>query len=563
MPRAFRVLPPGLLSLSLLLLTGCTPIIEDRIEDGPAVHCDEHNLRLSRELDLPDCTTVVGERFLAQLEEFIPDTTAVVSFAPVDAPQAVLEAMEVEVTTPGRVTFTIPDLPVPTGTRLRIQIQGKNVLNAFSGHFEVGLQSTLAALSPGGDVNLWFWNGPTTSPHWHGKIPSTRAASGLDELVFSPCGRFLVAGKRTVTDASPTRWAGQIEPVELDVISGLERRPLQRIESSGGVDSLGFLPSSELASAHVVWSRHDLQTGLWRVVTAVFSKPAPSPTVTVGELPVTAVPPRMVSGFESVIVIPRDHIPAWLSGDDTTPPGAFHLISGDLEVRPLTCAEVFGQDAASAHPVEARFMNHPGQGKFILISCALADFSGPSPVFRVSSRPVPWADGGPRLEPVDRVSTVATARLPLGWVLPPRADTQSMRLLEGLSLPDAPEGPLLVDPVGGTGVELEVPALASPVYRSLMVDPDTLLLYVPSGWGEDDSMMPPGQFLITRSATGWQVEQLARDLEHALVWSGDLLVLANTTQMIQSTLSDFAAGMPGALVVSSSCGFLALKPSYR
>jgi len=562
MSRADRVHPLCIFFYSLFIAAGCTRIVEDRLEDGPAVHCSEHNLRLARELDLPVCATLVGERFSVQLEEFVPETTAVVSFAPADSPQTILRVMEIGVGTPGMVTFGFPDLPAATGSRIRIQIQGKHTLNAFSGYFEVDLMSTMAGLAANGDVNVWFWDG-TESPLWHGRIAATRAQPGQNELRFSPCGRFLAAGKRTVANGAQDLYSNGTEPVDLDLISGFERRIVARLESTGGIDSIGFLPSTDVTSVHPVWARHDPQTDLWRLVAGAFDGLSPGPTVFVGELPGMVAPPRIMSGFDTVIVISRDHIPSWLGGDASQPPGAFLLISQDLTVRSFSCADLFGPADASASPVEAILVDHPERGRIGLLSCAEADFTGLAPAFRVSSRWLPWDDDGPRIDAAAGVSTVMSGRLPLGWNLPPRPDYNSPMLLEGLAITDENAGPVLLDPLEGVSVELELPTMASPSFRALMVNADALLLYVPTGWSGDDPAPQAIQLTGTRTSSGWNIATLSRDLEHALVASGELLLLANTTQMVQSTLSDFSAGMPGALIVSSSIGFLALKPSYR
>ncbi|PKN19567.1 MAG: hypothetical protein CVU65_17895 [Deltaproteobacteria bacterium HGW-Deltaproteobacteria-22] len=562
MSRADRVHLLCIFFYSLFVAAGCTKIVEDRLEDGPAVHCSEHNLRLTRELDLPVCATLVGERFSVQLEEFVPETTAVVSFAPADAPAAILRVLEVAVGAPGMVTFDFPDLPAATGSRIRIQIQGKNTLNAFSGYFEVDLLSTMAGLAPNGDVDVWFWNG-TERPLWHGRITPRRTQSSRNELRFSPCGRFLAAGTRAVTDGAQDRYVNGIEPVDLDLISGFERRIVAHLEATGGIDSIGFLPSTDVASVHPVWTRHEPQTGLWRLVASAFDGLSPGPTVFVGEIPGMAVPPRIMSGFETVIVISRDHIPSWLGGDAGPPPGAFLQISPDLTVRSFSCADLFGPADAAASPVEAILVDHPERGRIGLFSCAEADFSGLAPAFRVSSRWLPWDDDGPRFEAAAGVSTVMSGRLPLGWNLPPRPDYNSPMLLEGLAVTEADAGPVLLDPGEGESFELELPTLYSSAFRALMVNSDTLLIYVPTGWSGDNPALQAIQLTGTRTASGWNIATLSRDLEHALVASGELLLLANTTQMVQSTLSDFSAGMPGALIVSSSCGFLALKPSYR
>ncbi len=556
-PRHLFILPFLLLSAA-----GCTWIVDERLDEVPGVHCDEHNLRLERELALESCATVVGERFTVHLKQWSPETLAVVSFAPADAPQEVLESLEVGVLVPGMVSFTIPDLPAAPGTRLRVQIQGSNVLNAFSGHFEIELDSSLAGIGEDGLVSFWF-AGDTPEAMLYGRIPTDLGDASEAELIQCPCGRHLAAGARAVSDGPVQRFSSGAVPRDLVLLEPFERAVTGRLEGTGGIDSVGFLPPAGAENVRAVWSRHDAQTGRWRLVACELGPDGPGPTVLIGGVPDFSTPPRLESGFGAVLVLPRDHIPAWLGSQPEPEVGDFFQITPELVARRFSCAELFGPGLDAAFPVEGALVKDPRRGRMGLFSCAVAGAQGPLSPFTVNTRWIPWGPDGPRVEAAEEVFSVSSCGLPLGWNLPARPDSGSPLLLETLPDDDGVCGPLLVEPPGADPVEVDVSGLAGTGVRTLLIDARTALLYVPGRWKTSGDQGLPDHLVGIRMDDGWHFEPGRRDLEHALVWSGDLLLLANTTQMIQSTMGNFTAGLPGALIAPTACGFAVLKPSYR
>jgi len=547
----------------LLPAIGCTVLVEDRLEEAAIAPCAEHNLRLERELDLPACRTVVGERFLVHLKDFTPDTAAVVSFAPADAPQEVLATVEAGVGHSGTVSFQVPDLRAATGARIRVQIQGKNVLNAFSGHLEIRLMSTLAGIDLDGLVSLWFI-GEDLKPLLQGRIPSLPGAAQNAELVLSPGGRTLAAGASAVADGPTPRYESGAVPRDLELLSTFARTVIGTLTGTGGIDSLAFLPDTSEGATRVVWSRRDAQTGRWKLVVGEFGEAAPGPAILVEDLPDFDLPPRLVQAFDGILVIPRDHVPAWLRDESGPMSPVFSLISPALTVSTVSCGDLFPGLDGSAVPLDARPLDHPQYGPIGLISCAARVLTADEPDFPVTARWVRWTPEGPERVDTWEVFAVNSPQIPLFWVLPPRPNLDSPALLVSLPSTDPERSSLLRwDPRAAAAVALDTSALAGGGLRALLLDDDTLLAYVPQTWRTTLDEDAPGLLTGTRAATSWELQTRNRDLQYALAWSEDLLILANTTQLIQSTLSDFTTGFPGTLIAATACGFAVLKPSHR
>ncbi len=551
---------------SCLLCYACTALVEDRLEDGPAVHCAERNLRLSRELDPGDCVTVIGERLTARLLEHTPETVAVVSFSLAETPQEPLRVQEHPVTAGAEVSFAIPELPVPAGSRLRVQIQGRHVLHAFSGHFEVILEHHLATIDADGLVTLRFVGAAHGAvPRTFGRIP-TGLTDGPDlELVFSPDGRHLVAGAPALSERGrPLHATGPVAR-RLAVLDAFGRSVLARFEDTGGIDSVGFLPAGAAAPARLVWSRRDAQTGRFRMVAGELKEDGLGPAVAVTGLPEFVLPPRLVHTADTLAVLPRDHLASWLAGEPAPVGPELQILSSALALTGLGCADLLGAADPEAVPVDLVLAEPPGLGRIALASCATGLPSAAGGTFTVTARWLRWEETGPRLLEDWTPFAMETSRPPLGWVLPGAPNPHGPALLH-TAPSDTPEyqGPILWDADAGAAVPCGTDALGGFPVRALLADADSLLLFVPPAWRPTPAL--PGEHLLLeghRDGGRWSFQAHARDLQYALAWSEDLLLLANTEQMIQSTLDDFTAGLPGALFAPSACVFAVLKPSHR
>lgn len=558
------------IAFMLLALTACacTVLVEGRLEDGPAVHCDEHNVHLSRELDTGTCHTVPGERFTVHLDDYSPQDRAVVQFSPAPTPHRILAELELAVEPGGRISFAMPDLPVPTGSRIRVQIQGRYAPAAFSGHFEVGWMSLLAALDGEGLVSLWLAGvTPGDTPRLFGRIPSGVPDGPDDELVFSPAGRHLVAG-------APAHPGRGLPPAEtqavgrtLRLLSVFGRRRLAILEDTGGIDAVAFQEATSAAPARLVWARRDPQTGRWRLVAGELEEEGLGPVVTIGEAPDFLLPPRLVSAFGDVFVVPRDHLADWQRPQPAAAEGTFWLVTPGLTASALSCEAALGLGGDDRQPLDLIPVDHPEQGRIAVVSCVSAAFPpAPSPAsHEVVARWVRWESSRPRVREEWAPFGVITPRIPVGWSLPPRPGPGVFSLLGTVPAPgaDAP-GPILVAPAPEGSVEVDASALGNTGLRALLVAPETLLVYAPETW-RADPQAPPGPTLLVgrRGVSGWSFGLHSRELRHAIPWSEPVLLLANPHNMIQSTLDDFTAGLPGALFTPSACVHAVLKPSYR
>jgi hypothetical protein len=565
-PALFQIhrIAPWLLSLAAC---ACTVLVEGRLEDGPLVHCDEHNVRLSRELDTGACQTVPGERFTVRLDDYSPQNRAVVQFSPADTPHRILAELELAVEPGGRISFAMPDLPVPAGSRIRVQIQGRYAPAAFSGHFEVGWMSLLAALDEEGLVSLWLAEAtPGTAPRLFGRIPSGGSDGPDGELVFSPAGRHLVAGVPAHPGRGLPPQEAQTGGRNLRLLSVFGRRILATLEDTGGIDAVAFQEAASGSPPRLVWVRRDPQTGRLRLVAGELEEDGLGPVVTVREAPDFLLPPRLVSAFGDVYVFPRDHLVDWQLAQSATPGEGIRLITRGLTATALSCETALGQSGAERQPLDLIPVDHPELGRIVLVSCVSAEFPVGAPAtYAVLARWVRWESSLPRLLDEWVPFTVTTPRLPAGWSLPPRPGPVSLALLGTFPSADsAARGPIVVDPATEDAVEVDVSALGTTGLRALLSDGETLLVYAPETWRADPPAPSDPTLLVgKRFAPGWSFGRHARDLRHALPWSEDLLVLANPHNMIQSTLDDFTAGLPGALFTPSACVHAVLKPSYR
>jgi len=566
-PAASPIVRLFILSCSCLVACqACNMLVEDRLEEGPAVHCQERNLRLSRELDPGGCVTVIGERFTARLLEHAPETTAVVSFSLAHAPQDPLRVIELAVTDGDEVAFAIPGLPVPAGSRLRVQIQGRHVLNAFSGHFEVVLEHHLATIDTAGLVTLRFVGASEgAAPRTFGRI-ATGLTDGPDlELAFSPDGRQLVAGAPALSDRGLPLHAVGPAARRLAVLDAFGRSVLGHLEDTGGIDSVGFLPAWDDAPARLVWSRRDAQTGRFRLVAGELEENGLGPVVAIEGLPDFVLPPRVVHAPGALVMLPRDHLASWLAGEPAPGGAALRVISPALDLGELGCADLLGEADPEAVPVDLVLAEPAGLGRVALASCASGLPPAAGGTFTITARWILWEETGPR--PVEEWAafSLETRRPPLGWSLPGAPGPQGPALLHtapGVSVTD--RGPILWDADAGAAIEAGTEALRGHPVRALLIDADRLLLWVPPAWRSTPAMPGDDLLLVGRRDGGtWSFRSHARDLQFALGWSGDLLILANTEQMIQSTLDDFTAGLPGALFAPSACVFAVLNPSHR
>ncbi len=534
------------------LLASCSLYVDGQLEKFPDSHCREMNVRIEKELATDTCMIVPGEVLTVRMKHFQPETDARISFSPADSVSSILLVMDVPVTPEGSFPIQMPELSVPVGTRVRVQIQGVHAGNAFSGSLEVIVAGLAAALKESGHLDLFL----------AGEEGFRRAAS-LDapvahRMVFSPCGRFLATGSCHIQDEKD----GVLpDGGKLTILSPFRRWPILEEDATGGISSMVFLPMNQPDRVQLLSSLQDFPDGLWRVVAKNVTSLEAQNHETVQDLPKTTFPPRMVYAGQGAVWMSTDPLGAWHNNTPAPPPEAFAWIDVDKSVRLFPCETLFN-GGETWHPFSV-VAGDPQTNDETRSwwSCARKLPENP-PRYEIRGAWFLTSPTGPQPESIQQETTIVSANIPHEWHFSHPVGTKSTGLLNSrCTVPDCHVHVLPADqPAFSLSVGLLEPQITVP---EVLLQKDLLIVYVPVALSGSPLIVPPNTLFGERIDGEWIFSAFGRDVRHAVFATEELLLLAKSTQLVQSTIPDFRTGYQGDLISPQVYKRISLSTGYR
>lgn len=517
--------------LCSLLTVNCSVWIDRELSKRAT--CEEQNVRIEREQTFTPCVFPPGERITVHLEHGTTEKQAVVYFLSDDNPEQIVFRLETTVDN-NSIAFTVPHLSVVPGTWVRVHIQGKHTSESISGSFRIQTTALWAAVTIDGKFLGGITHETLFSPVITYELPDEALPA---HMVSSPDGRMWAIGQKSAEKVD-----GNLATTDIPLIlvSAIQPWNMWVVSNTGGLDSFGFLLSAN-SEPIVVWSLHD--QGQWRLVHAKVSISGS----TLFPIPIANMAPmdrphRIRTSPSGIFIVPRSHL-------TNTENIQFLSLSPEMETSSFSCTQAFGEEIPLV-PFDAVPGKVVENGLALFLSCI-------SPVpenntYRVFTRWIVW--NGQFQEALSPPHELIVESFPGKWHLP--------------VLDPEIQGPALLEPVVSDGIWtlfdrsqtnpiLSLSVTQSQSWNALFLDTHTLLLYTPV-----HNTTSNGSLLVFQATHGWQSQLYFRNLRYMVPFVARQLLLANLDQLIQITLDELLAGMPGFPVFGSACNVVDAQPQY-
>lgn len=515
--------------LCSLLTVNCSVWVDRELTKRTT--CEEQNVRIEREQTFTPCVFPPGERITVHLEHSTTDKQAVVYFLSDDTFGQIVFWLETTVDN-NSIAFTVPHLNVVPGTWVRVHIQGKHTPESISGSFRIQTTALWAAVTIDGKFLGGITHETLFSPIITHEIPAEALPA---HIVSSPDGRMWAIGQKNAenVDANSTG-------IPLILVSTIQPWNMWVLSNTGGLDSLGFLLPAD-SEPMVVWSQHN--QGQWRLVHAKVSMSGS----TLFPMPVANMAPmdrphRIRTSLSGIFIVQRSHL-------TSTENSQFLSLSPEMETSTFSCTQAFGEEI----PLTP-FDVVPGKvienGLALFLSCI-------SPVpennqYRVRTQWIVW--NGQFQEALSPSQELLVGSFPGKWHLPVLdPEIQGPALLE----PAVSHGIWTLFDLSQTNPIIPLSVTESQTWNALFLDTQTLLLYTPF-----QNTTSNGSLLVFRATHEWQSQIYFRNVRYMVPFVARQLLLANPDQLIQSTLDEFLAGMPGFPVFGAACNVVNVQPQY-